>query len=207
MEAFMKDVERKNKFSLIRRLTTGKRENAKKNWNAIVGAARAKQNPIGKTSGHSGSIKDLREKVFQEQELPPVRGARRFAQAARRIAREQMSKNPYSDSTCIADIEEEVPGTFSANVTPRNSTVAETEEAKQSPKECAVINVECIDSTLEVPKQPRGSKVQGLVATFDATESPRRHSAPASESADPAYLSKRRNAKPFNAVDEKVGWI
>ncbi|KAG8194409.1 hypothetical protein JTE90_011020 [Oedothorax gibbosus] len=208
MEAFMKDVERKNKFSLIRRLTTGKRENAKKNWNAIVGAAKSKQNPIGKTFEHSGSIKELREKVLQEQELPAAKGARRFAQAARRIAREQMSRNQCNDNSFIADIEEEIPGTFSTNVTPRNSTVAETEDANQSPKECAIINVESVDGSLEVPKQqPRSSKVQSLVATFDETESPRRHSAPASESADPAYLSKRRNAKPFNEVDEKVGWI
>lgn len=120
MEAFMKDSDRKNKFSLIRRLTTGKREKAKKNWNAIVGAARAKQNPIGKTSSfHSGSLKELREKVLQEQELPPMRGAKRFAHAARRVLQDK-SRN-YENVNNIAAIEEEIPGTFSASVTPRNS--------------------------------------------------------------------------------------
>lgn len=215
MEAFMKDADRKNnKFSLIRRLTTGKRENAKKNWNAIVGAARAKQNPIGKTSMHSGSIKDLREKVLQEQELPPMKGARRFAHAARRIAREHIGRNQYDDSSCIADIEEEVPGTFSSNVTPRNSTVPDTGDTNQLHpqvliQECAVINVESGDTSPSPSKQSRGPKVQGLIANFDSTESPRRHSAPASasEGADPSYLAKRRNAKPFTQVDDTVGWI
>lgn len=214
MEAFMKDVDRKNKFSLIRRLTTGKRENAKKNWNAIVGAARAKQNPIGKTSMHSGSIKDLREKVLQEQEMPPMRGARRFAHAARRVAREHVRSNKYEDTSCYADIEEEIPGTFSSSVTSRNSTVPDTGEINQqhpqvlvTSQECAVINVEPGDSAPDQSKQSRSSKVQGLIASFDSTESPRRHTAPASEGADPSYLSKRRNAKPFTEVDDKVGWI
>ncbi|GFQ96127.1 transient receptor potential-gamma protein [Trichonephila clavata] len=193
VEAFMKDAERKNKFSLIRRLTTGKRENAKKNWNAIVGAARSKQNPIGKTTSHSGSLKELREKVLQEQELAPVRGVERFVQAAKRVVKDQANKRQYDNTSNIASIEEEIPGTFSTGTTPRNSVPQDVPDehgrknsvndfnqfqarAVPDTQKNIIINVDSNDGQLKVKegqllknsnRGKQNSKVQGLISTFD----------------------------------------
>ncbi|KAF8790528.1 transient receptor potential protein-like isoform X2 [Argiope bruennichi] len=242
VDAFMKEPEGKTKFSLIRRLTAGKREKAKKNWNAIVGAAKSKQNPIGKTSNNSGSLKDLREKVLQEQEIASSRGVQRFVLAARRVVRDDY-KTKYDNTNSIALIEEEIPGTFSAGTTPRNSVQQELadEQAKRPSTSSSgrpevssgvtVINVESKSTKLTTSEQKdkpspestsgekKGSKVQGLIASFDGShledeppkDSPRRHSAPPADGTDgqnlSRYLSERRNAKPFTEVDESVGWL
>ncbi|GIY17362.1 transient receptor potential protein [Caerostris darwini] len=198
VEAFMKDTERKNKFSLIRRLTAGKRENAKKNWNAIVGAARSKQNPIGRTNAAlGGSLKELREKVFQEQELPTARGVQRFVQAAKRIARDPAFRNKYDGTNSIASIEEEIPGTFSTGNTPRNSVPQDVpldptrRPSADDPNRLqthAVLNIQentIIDLESKNTSQShqeskgessskgsdgdkKGSNVKGLVAAFDS---------------------------------------
>ncbi|KFM83622.1 Transient receptor hypothetical-gamma protein, partial [Stegodyphus mimosarum] len=239
MEAFMKDSDSKNKFGLIRRLT-GKRENAKKNWNAIVGAARSRQNPIGRTNSvhTSGSIKELRDKVLQEEELPQARGVRRFAAAARRVLHDQASRsNVYENTNSIASIEEEVPGTFSASVTPRNSVPQEavseesrrqsTDESSHSKsnlqvhkQESAVINLENTQSSssssgeVKSPSLKQGPKVQGLISRFDPSEeitaSPeiRRHSAPPTDGKNATeQLAQRRGTKVFPKTDENVGWL
>ncbi|GFX02873.1 hypothetical protein TNCV_4438551 [Trichonephila clavipes] len=245
VEAFMKDAERKSKFSLIRRLTTGKRENAKKNWNTIVGAARSKQNPIGKTAAHSGSLKELREKVLQEQESAPVRGVERFVQAAKRVVKDQANKRQFDNTSNIASIEEEIPGTFSSGTTPRNSVPQDVPDehgrknslndfnqfqARTVPdtQKNIIINVELKEDQLKVKegqllknsnRGKQNSKVQGLISTFDPDrfedeapkDSPRRHSAPASDGTDgrnlSQYLSQRRNARHFTTLDESVGWL
>ncbi|XP_054721282.1 transient receptor potential protein-like [Uloborus diversus] len=154
VDAFVK-TDMKNKFSVVRRLTTRRRDKAKKNWNAIVGAARAKQNPIGRTLDHSGSLKDLREKVFQEQEISPMKGVKRFANVARRVIHDPSYKSNFDASQNIQCIEEEDPDTFSPSTTPRNSvqnimvndeTVIKTKSptiaASSSSVDCAVIEVE-----------------------------------------------------------------
>ncbi|GBM25717.1 Transient receptor potential-gamma protein [Araneus ventricosus] len=217
VEAFMKDPEGKNRFSLIRRLTAGKREKAKKNWNAIVGAARSKQNPIGKTSVHSGSLKELREKVLQEQELPTVRGVQRFVQAAKRIVQDQAAyRNKYDNTNSIASIEEEIPGTFSTGNTPRNSVPQEPpDDQTRRPSTSTgnrlevhggvtVIHLEHKDAKLSSseqkdklsPKSSSGekkdSKVQGLIASFDGSRL---------EDEAPMDSPRRHSAPPTDGTD------
>nr|XP_042899928.1 transient receptor potential protein-like [Parasteatoda tepidariorum] len=227
MEAFIKDTSRKTKFSLIRRLTTGKREKAKKNWNAIVNAARAKQNHIGRTTTHSGSLKELREKVFKEEEIATPRGVQRFAAAARRVVRDKVLRRDYDSVSNIESIEEEVPGTFSASVTPRNSMPDDTSNKLYHPRKATLsrgdsayidldtdVSSSSVFSTSEVPTK-ESSKVQTLISAFDSSinddvkSSPRRHSAPeANERVNLSkYLTQRRNAHAFTELDENVGWL
>ncbi|XP_076315977.1 transient receptor potential protein-like isoform X2 [Tachypleus tridentatus] len=93
-------------FKITRRLTGTKKQNARKNWNAIVAATKNKQNQIGKTDLRiSGDLKDLKAHVLNESETDVKQeGINRYNTSLMKSFSNDLSNNE-SD---LASISEEI---------------------------------------------------------------------------------------------------